>query len=144
MEKFRRPIFSDAERYVDVQITSAQLLALNATPQTLIAAPGSSEAHIPLGIMMFLDYNSAAYAGIATAEDLVVRYTNGSGNICLTVEATGFLDQTADQLRWGFPTATITPTAAAALVIHMATGEVTTGNSPLNTRLYYRTVPTVF
>ena len=134
---------SDEERYVDVTVTSAQLLALNATPQTIVAAPGAGKALIFIGALVFLDYNSAAYAGIAEGEDLSVKYTDGSGLEVGKLEATGFLDGTADAVRFGpaSPVAGFTPVANAALVLHMLTGEVTTGNSPLKLRVFYRTIP---
>ncbi len=131
----------------DFTITSAQALALFATPITLVAAPGAGRVLIPAALYMFYDYVSAAYGGIATGEDLAVRYTNASGNVGLTLETTGFLDQTSDQYRWadrGSPAATaggFTPTANAALVLHMTTGEITTGDGPLYGRLYYYDVP---
>ena len=34
----------------------------------------------------------------------------------------------------------LTPVANAALVLHMLTGEITTGNSPLYARVFYRNV----
>jgi len=123
-----------------ITVTSAQLLALNATPKSLIAAPGAGKANIPVFAELFLDYNSAAYAGIAAGEDLNFCYTNGSGAIIGTVEATGFLDQTSDQHRFIQFYGTVTPVANAAIVLHMASGEVITGNSPLYARVHYRTV----
>ncbi len=129
---------------VDVTVTSAQLLALNATPKTLVAAPGAGKAIIFEGAVLHLDYNSAAYAGIAAGEDLSFKYTDGSGVEVATCEATGFLDATADEARYVRPAdvAGFEPTANAALVLHMLTGEITTGNSPLKVRVYYRIVPT--
>lgn len=133
---------------VTVEVTAAEMLALNATPKTLVAAPGAGRVLVPVGALFFLDYNSAAYAGIATGEDMAIRYTNGSGAVAATVETTGFLDQTADQLRWlnagATPAATaggLTPVANAALVLHMTTGEITTGDSPLFVRTYYVNLP---
>lgn len=131
----------------DFTITSAQLLALNATPQTIVAAPGAGRVLIPAALYLFYDYVAAAYGGIATGEDLAVRYTNASGAVALTVETTGFLDQTSDQYRWaeqGSAAATaggFAPVANAALVLHMTTGEITTGDGPLYGRLYYYNIP---
>lgn len=124
----------------EVTVSSAELLALNATPKTLIAAPAAGIGLIVDRVEFFLDYNSAAYAGIAAGEDLAVRYTNGSGAIALTCEATGFLDQTADTRRICTPSNDVAPVAAAALVLHMTTGEITTGDSPLKVRVFYRSV----
>jgi hypothetical protein len=136
---------------VDVTVTTAELLALNTTPKALVAAPGAGRVLIPAAAYMFLDYNSTAYAGIVAGADLAVRYTNGSGAIALTVETTGFLDQTSDQYRFTFgaasPAATgggFAPVANAALVLHMTTGNIATGNSPLYVRVYYYDLSSAF
>lgn len=129
----------EVERSATINVSSAELLALNATPKTLLAAPGAGKMIILEGAYIFLDYNSAAYADIGASEDLALRYTDGSGEIVATVEATGFLDQTADQRRWVAPTG-FSPAVNAPLVLHMTTGEVTTGDSPLVVKLKYRVV----
>jgi hypothetical protein len=134
----------NVQKSVDVTITSAQMLALFATPITLVAAPGAGKANIFEGAVAFLDYNSAAYAGIAAGEDLSVKYTNASGLQVANCEATGFLDQTADETRY-IPrelVAGFEPVANAALVLHMLVGEIITGDSPLKLRVFYRVVPT--
>lgn len=129
-------------RYVDVTVTTGQLLALNATPKTLVAAPGAGKLLMFHRALLFLDYNSAAYDGIAAGEDLSFKYTNGSGAQVASVEATGFLDATADALRIAQPdVAAPTPVANAALVLHMLTGEIATGNSPLIVRTFYSVLP---
>lgn len=95
-----------------------------------------------------MDYNSAAYNGIAAGEDMVFRYTDGSGTIIAQIEATGFLDQTSDQHRVAYPsngtTAFIefTPTLNAALVVHMTSGNIATGNSPVYITVDYDIVDT--
>lgn len=137
------------QMFKDVKITTAQMLALNATPVSLIAAPGAGKAIIFEGAMVFLDYNSAAYGAIHADDNLSFKYTNGSGAAVAGCETASFLDLTADAIRWVLPTAAasgvsdIIPVANAALVLHMANGEVTTGDSPLYIRVYYRVVPTV-
>ena len=134
----------NAGLYVDKTITSAQLLALNATPVTIVGAPGANLAIIPMGAYLTLPYNSAAYAGVAAGEDLSFKYTNAAGAEVLFVEATGFLDQTSTQRRYASPVSTlITPVVNAPIVLHMLVGEVITGNSPLKVRFFYRTVPAV-
>lgn len=127
------------------QLTSAQILALNATPVAIVAAPGANMALEFERAELFLDYNSAAYAGIAAGEDLEIRYTDGSGTMVSGCETTGFLDQTSDQLRYLYPQSAaatglfeLTPTVNAALVIRLASGEVTTGNSPIYVRTWTR------
>lgn len=126
----------------DVTITTGELLALNATPKELVAAPGAGYAIIPVDIQLMLDYNSAAYNGIAAGEDLEVRYTNGAGQLVATIETTGFLDAVADAYRHVYPasTAATVPVSNAALVMDLASAEIATGNSPLKVRVRYRTV----
>lgn len=124
-----------------ITVTTGELLALNATPKTLLAATGAGTFILPLFAELFLDYNSAAYAAIHADDNLTFKYTGAAGTLLGTVETTGFLDQTADQHRhFSFATGDLTPTANAALVLHMANGEVTTGDSPLKIKIYYRVV----
>jgi len=127
-----------------VTVTTAEVKALNATPKELLPAPGAGYANVVDSAVLHLDYNSAAYAGIAAGEDLEIRYTNGSGQLVATIETTGFLDQTADQVRFVQPgSATyITPVANAAIVLDLASGEIITGDSPLKVKIYYRVIPT--
>lgn len=126
----------------NVTVATGELLALNATPKQLIAAPGSGKALILIDAQFNLPYNSAAYAGIAAGEDLEIRYTNGSGQLVATVETTGFLDATANAFRHVYPAAAaaITPADNAALVLDLAVGEITTGNSPLKVRVRHREI----
>jgi hypothetical protein len=128
---------------LDAALTSAQILALNATPIQVIAAPGANKAIVLLEAEAYLAYNSAAYAGIAAGEDLALRYTDGSGTILGTFETTGFLDQTSSQIR-RILGAALTPVANAPLIAHMTAGEIITGNSPLKLRIRYRIIDTVF
>ena len=131
----------------DFTISSTQLLALNATPRTILAAPPSGMAWIFEGMLLHKPAGTA-YAGIAAGEDLAVKYTNASGLMAGQVETTGFLDQTTAQTRWCYPHAvsatlpitSVTP-VAAVLVLHLLVGEITTGNSPLYGRVFARQVP---
>lgn len=132
----------------DVTITSAELLALNATPITLVAAPGASKALIFEGAVIHKPAG-AAYAGVAAGEDLAIKYTDASGLEVGQAETTGFVDQTTAQTRYVRPhnaasaISSISPVANAALVAHLLVGEITTGDSDLHLRVFYRIVPTV-
>lgn len=129
-------------QYQDTTLSTAQILALNATPQTVVTAPGAGKCIVFVGAELFLDYNSAAYAGVAAGEDLAFKVADSSGSTVATVEATGFIDQTADGLRYVHPSTTAyTLQANQPLVIHMLTGEVITGNSPIYVRTFFRVVP---
>jgi len=124
-------------------IATASVLTLNATPVALVPAPGSGKIIVPKSLHLWYDYNSAAYAAIAAGEDLIVSYTNGSGEEVARVETTGFLDQTADEHRFvnckaGVDAvADFEPVANAALVLSLLSGEITTGNSPIKFEVIY-------
>jgi hypothetical protein len=123
----------------NVVVSSAELLALNATPKTLVAAAGAGKIIVPVDVQLMLDFATTAYDGIAAGEDLALKYTNASGAICATVETTGFLDAVADAHRIiHAQEAAYAPVANAALVLHLLTGEIATGDSPLKVRVRYK------
>ena len=132
-------------RVTDTLIATGSVLALNATPITVVAAPGSGVYTEFLGAYVFLDYNSAAYVDGA-GEDLTFRYTDASGTQ-VSVQGDGTLfDGTADTLVW-FPSIGASSSVAAvemvdnaAIVLHLLSGEWTTGNSPLKIRAFHRQV----
>lgn len=134
---------------VAVTVPAASVLALNATPVTIIPAQGANIAVIPLMWNVF-KASGTAYGGIAAGEDLVLKYTNGAGEQCSSViETTGFLDQTTGQQRHAFAPAStgatagsFTPVANAAVVLHLLSGEITTGDSSLQVRVWYTTIYT--
>jgi hypothetical protein len=125
-------------------VTSAQLLALNATPQTIVAAV-TGRVIVPRRVII-AKAAGTAYAGIDGGEDLVLRYTDSSGQICLgPIESVGFLDQATFQTRIGHPPAEITlETTSTPVVLHMTTGEITTGNSDLRVRVWYDLIERAF
>ncbi len=137
------PKLRGAEQFVDVTVTTAELLALFATPKELVAAPGAGRFLLFTGAFLFLDFNAAAYAGIAAGEDLQISYTNGAGQLVAQIETTGFLDAVADDHRW-VPIISaavlndITPVANAALVLSLLVAEIITGDSPLLVRTFFR------
>jgi hypothetical protein len=132
----------------DVTIATAAVKTLNATPVELIATPGAAKAIVPVMVGVYKPAGTA-YAGIADGEDLTVKYTDANGTQLVTIEATGFLDQATAQTRIATPATPIngtnlTPTANAALVAHMITGEIITGTSDLKFRIWYRILDTAW
>lgn len=122
-----------------IKLTSTQVLALNATPVELVAAPGADKMLEFVGAVVHKPAGTA-YADVHTDDDIEIRYTNASGaQVNTLLECTGFVDQTTAQTRITRPIVTeYTPVANAALVAHMKTGEITTGNSPLYITIVYR------
>jgi hypothetical protein len=140
---------TDESDHATVTITTAQVLALAGTPIEIVPAPGAGKAVVVDHALFFLDYNSIAYNGVAAGEDLSLRYTDENGTQIMQLETTGFIDQTNDELRYVYPNTDLTdgavvliPTANAAVVVNMLTGDILTGNSPLIIRAYYRIIPT--
>jgi hypothetical protein len=85
------------------KLPAASVLKLNSVPVTLLPAPGANKMIVVHKATFIYDYGSAAFGGIAAGEDLQIRYTNASGVLVMDVETTGFLDQTNDETRIGFP-----------------------------------------
>lgn len=131
-----------------VVITTAQVLALNATPITIVSAPGANLANVFEGALIRKPAGTA-YAGVAAGEDLAINYTNGAGAEVAQCETTGFLDSASDEIRWvrahtqASGVSQITPVANAVLVLQLLVGEVITGDSDLEIEVHYRVVRTI-
>jgi hypothetical protein len=124
--------------YAEVSLTAAEMKALRATPKELVAAPGTGYILEFISATFIYDYTAAF---TESADDIVVRFTNGSGAIAsTTLDATGLLDATADQIRTLKPITTdITPVANAALVLHnTGDGEWGGTGSPCRVKVAYR------
>lgn len=123
----------------NVTLTSAQILALNATPISVLAAPGAGFANVIYSVYA-TKAAGTAYAGIAAGEDIAFRYTDASGAIVATLEMTGFADSAS--ATQGVAQGTSNNVVAnAAIVANMTTGEITTGTSDFKLTIYYRTFP---
>lgn len=81
-------------KYMIVELTNAEILALRAAPKTLINAPGAGRHIEFISAEIYFDY-TAAYT--ETTDNMAFKYENGAGaTISETIEATGFVDATAD------------------------------------------------
>lgn len=104
-----------------VNLTNAQIKALRATPATLVPAPKSGRLQFEFARLK-LNY-AGTNAFTETADNLAVRYTDGSGAIVSqTIETTGFIDQTANTETNALPKIDAIVTTAnsvgKALVLH--------------------------
>ena len=142
----RRIVAPGLDAYRNVLVTAAQVLALFTTPVILVPAPGPGKLLVFKG-MHIHKIAGTAFAGIAAGEDLAVKYTDANGAVVGTGETTGFLDQATAQTRQihahmpASGDSAITPVAAAPLVLHLLTGNITTGNTPLRCQVFYKVVP---
>jgi hypothetical protein len=138
-----RVLALEAQTTATVAISSAELLALRATPKTLVAAPGAGSVLEFVSAILILDATATAY--VESSANLAVRYENGSGaKVSDDIEATGFIDQTADTMTTARPKAdtivAATGCAGKALVLHnLGAGEYTTGTGTMRVLITYRT-----
>lgn len=120
-------------------IPFASVRTLNATPVTVVSAPGAGKYIEVVSIQVMLDYGSAAYDSIGS-EPLTFKYTNASGaKVSDDITASGFAGATADAYRV-VRGISVTPVGNAAVVAHIETGEwySAAGNSPLKVAVLYR------
>lgn len=125
-------------QYAEVAITVAEMLALRATPKTLVAAPGAG--YVLEFVNAFFIYDYAA-AFTETDDNIDIKYTGTSGAIASTeLDATGLLDATSDQIRTLKPIVTdLTPVANSPLVLHNSgNGEWGGTGSPCRVKVAYR------
>jgi hypothetical protein len=91
---------------------------------------------------LILDYNSVGYT--ETTDNLAVRFNNTTGVIVSqAIEATGFIDQTADTMTTFLPKIDAIAAKAACenlpLLLHnTGDGEYAAGNSPLRAKIAYQ------
>jgi len=121
--------------YDEFEISSAQILALNSTPVTVVPAQGANTLIIPLEFWVFLDYESATYAA-GGAIHLRIG-TVSVGNVAATTVTS------ASDLVTKFVLTTAVASGSLlnqALVVDCATANFTTGDSPLKCKLLYKVV----
>ncbi|MEA2066016.1 MAG: hypothetical protein U9O65_02780 [Thermotogota bacterium] len=123
-----------------VDITTGEILALNTTPQELVAAPGAGYVIEFISAVLILDYNSAAYA---TNGDLSIQTDTTNTTLSDTVGLSDFLAQTADTIRTvQVLSADTNLDANEALELFCGTGDPATGDSPITVKVTYRILAT--
>jgi len=127
----------DTIQTATIEVSAAEIKAINAAPKTLVAAQGAGTYIEFISAVMFLDYGSAAYANNGI---LGVYETNSDGTVVSdTVALNDFLAKTADTVKFVPPVAAdYSMTANVPLVLTMATGESITGDSPVTVHITYR------
>lgn len=127
-------------RTAQVALTSAHILALNATPIELVAAPGAGKIISVEEIVLKMVRSATAYANGGALE---FRYTNASGakvtaDIAAAVVTTGGAGTEYNIVR-GVVTS-LTPVANAAIVADNATAAFITGTGTAVVTIKYRIV----
>jgi hypothetical protein len=142
---------STSMRLATKNLTSAQVKALRATPQTIIPAPGAGKLIVVESAVLQLNYGGTN-AFTETTDNLVLQYTDSGTDITGSIETTGFIDQTADTIAIVRPT-TIAAMAAATAGVNEAVELFNTGdgeiagnaanNNTLNVTILYRVVDVI-
>jgi hypothetical protein len=117
---------SDSILQDTVALTSAQILALNATPVQLIPAPGAAKIAVLDSIVVEMTRTATAYANGGVLE---IRYTNASGALVSATFPASLVTGGAGvayAINIGLATI-LTPVVNAAIVIDNATAPFITG-----------------
>lgn len=134
--------------YADVTMTSAEVKALAATQKELVAAQGAGKAIMFHGALMKLNYGGTN-AFTESSITFAVKYTDDSGaQVSQTIEATGWIDQTADTFTNALPKIDAIVAASGAenqaLVLdNLGAGEVAgnaAGDNTVTMRVFYSVV----
>lgn len=130
-------------RVVDKNVTTAQVLALNGTPITVLAAVGASSYCQFLGAYVFLDHAGTDYVADA-GEDLVFQNLSAGDVLSYALDGTLFTGS-ADALVLALPVGEDASTVKDLVVnggveVALLVGEWATGDSPLKIRCFYRLI----
>lgn len=133
-------------RVVEVSITSAELLALRATPKTIVPAAGAGKMNVFQSAVVLAD-NGTAY--VVGTNDMAFRMNNASGDVVSqVVDTAGLLDQTTDIVSFVGPVATDTKSPKAdventPIVLHnTGASEFTTGTGVVRVKCWYSVIKT--
>ena len=131
--------------FVSVSLSSAQILALQTTPVTLVAAPGVGFTIVPILIVIKFFGGTVAYTDAGGA----VSFVNGSMSASLASNAIFLVTATPNRRIQSFPWPGATDTAGnppsddnAALTIQKATNQFAAGNGTATILVWYYIVPT--
>ncbi len=134
------------DRVVEVTVSSAELLALRATPKTIVPAPGAGQMNVFKEAVVIADNGTAYTVG---SNDMAFRYTSTTGDILSqTIDTAGLLDQTTDIMTQVMPVTTDSKTPKAdcentPIVLHnTGAGELTTGTGVVRVKCWYSIVKT--
>ncbi len=125
-----------------VQISSAQILALNATPVTLAAAPGAGKVLELIGFVWSGHFGTLAYAAGSAVD---VQYHTSAVKAATAAVAAAVVNAAADHLQiqpnGGLDTPDDTPANLANLALELkaSAAAFTTGDGTATVTVFYNT-----
>ena len=126
-------------KYAEVEITTTELLALNAAPKELVAAPGVGRVIDFISCLLAYDKGATTYT-IGTATNLQCKL--GAVAVSCVRAVTGFLDQAGDIVMVlppvGVAAIDLSTVVNTALTLTLATAEMTDGTGPVHAKVAYR------
>lgn len=125
------------DNYVDFVLSASQMDTLNATPVTILAAPGSGYVNVCKGL--FLKVNSTGFTPFELGSGVLeIRYTGASGAKVITDVANASVESSTDLDIWN-PAIVCSVVENAVICAHTST-DVTAGTGNIQGRLYYKTI----
>jgi len=126
-----------------VRVSSAELLALATTAKELVSAPGANK--VLEFVSAVIKHNAGtAYAEPSAPDEMVIQYSGGQ-DVCTEIDATGFLDQTDDEIRLAAHLESVLATTVdlealknTSLVLFNSGANWTTGTGTVDVRINYR------
>ncbi len=125
--------------HTTVQLTAENMKALRASPFTLIAAQGADTLIEFISATIIYDFTAVF---TESTDNLVIEYASGT-DVSATIETTGFLDQTNDEIRivpstLSLGTDLVTEKNDAIRLFNTGDGELGGTGSPVTVKVTYR------
>lgn|SRR3990167_2442533 len=129
-----------SDQETTLSLTSAQILALNTTPITIVAAQGANKYIQPIDCVIVYSYSTAAYATNTTLELI-----NESGTISLMEDTTALIGTVSKVVQMkatgtGAAAGQTQSLANAGLQVKVRTGDPTAGSGTIKLFLKYRII----
>lgn len=126
-----------------VEVSSAEMLALAASPKELVPAPGANKVLEFVSVVIKYIAGDTGYT--ESNANLVVQYSGGQ-DVCTAIDATNFIDQTDDEIRVAHASESALATTVDLEALkntsftldNNGAGEWTDGDGKLDVRIVYR------
>lgn len=125
---------SGSNTYVKKRLTPAQILALNTTPQTIVAAPGAGKMIYVKEALLHIVFATTAYAAGSAFQLQQNSITVASTTAALVNSGSDLWVQMAFP---AYGTTASLGASNAALIANIAGGAFTTGDSPIDVHVWY-------